>query len=160
MTPIQASKVKRAYLDAMDIEVWCLRATSSSAIPAIHDAPGLKLGPGGGGILLVCAADSDSDSRLASDISRALGSVPVWAWPHADADTVKLTDAIEKNLFTTVAIFGNELAARFFENELPVSLNSAELVLLPAMEDIQSRAEARRALWTTFCRSSMVSANN
>ncbi len=122
--------------------------------------PGLKLGPGRGGILLVCAQDSDSASRLANDISRALGSVPVWAWPDTDAgsEAVKLPDAVEENLFTTVAIFGAELAQRFFPGDLPSSLHAANLVRLPAMQDISAQAEARRALWAALCRSGMVSA--
>ena len=124
---------------------------------ATADSPGLKLGPGGGGILLVCAVDTDSASRLANDISRALGSVPVWAWPHADSAAVKLTKAVEENLFTTVGVFGDEVARQFFDGDLPDSLQSANLVLLPSMQDIQHRAEARQLLWAAFCRSGMVS---
>ena len=151
---------QQAYLDAMDIGVWCLRETASTETFDAHEAPGLKLGPGGGGILLVCTADTDSASRLANDISRALGSVPAWAWPHADASAVKLDNAVEENLYTTVAIFGSDLAERLFGAELPVSLNSAKLVLLPAMQDLQTGAEARRVLWTTLCRSGMVIARD
>jgi len=147
---------QQAYLDAMDIGVWCLRETSSPAAPALDSAPGLKLGPGGGGVLLICAADTDSASRLANDISRALGNVPVWAWPEPGDSATSLTCAVEDNLFTTVAIFGNELANKFFSDELPVSLGSAKLVLFPAMEDIQSQAEARQALWATLCHTGMV----
>ena len=153
-----------AYLDAMDIGVWSLReaatlATPSPAGSAVKNAPGLKLGPGGGGILLLCATDTDSASRLANDIARALGNVPVWAWPDEDAASVELASAVEDNLFTTVAIFGDALAAQFFNGDLPGSLNSAKLVLLPAMHDLQSQAQARQVLWTTFCRAGMVSAN-
>ena len=72
---------QQAYLDALDIGVWCLRESPTVEIPGSELETGLKLGPGGGGILLVCAQDSHSASRLANDISRALGSVPVWAWP-------------------------------------------------------------------------------
>ena len=147
---------QQAYLDAMDIGVWCLRESAYAAEPAPINAPGLKLGPGGGGILLICAADTDSASRLANDINRALGSAPVWGWPHADDSTVDLSNAVEENLFTTVAIFGNELAAQFFDGELPSGLSSAKLVLLPAMQDIKTRAGARQTLWTTLCRSGMV----
>ncbi len=160
---------QQAYLEAMDIEVWRLRqnpmpaSASASAISVsqaleseIEDGPGLKLGPGSGGILLVCAADVDSSSRLANDIGRALGCVPIWAWPHIDTSAVKLRDAVEENLFTTVAIFGNDLVRQFFDSEPPVSLSSANLVLLPSMQDLQSKAEARQQLWNTFCRSGMV----
>jgi len=158
---------QQSYLEAMDIEVWRLRqnplpATSAtSAIqalePEFQGGPGLKLGPGSGGVLLVCAADIDSSSRLANDICRALACVPKWAWPHIDTGAVKLCDAIEDNLFTTVAIFGDDLVRQFFDGEPPVSLNSANLVLLPSMRDLQSMAEARQQLWNTFCRSGMVS---
>jgi DNA polymerase III psi subunit len=148
-----------AYLDAMDIGVWSLREPATTAASAPVTTVGLKLGPGSGGVLLICAADTDSATRLANDISRALGSLPVWAWPHADTRAVKLTGVVEENLFTTVAIFGNQLATQFFDGELPASLNSAKLVLLPAMQDLQNRPEARRALWATLCRSGMVSTN-
>ncbi len=148
---------QRAYLDAMDIEVWSLREIYSPSIPDTDNAPGLNLGPGGGGVLLICAADTDSASRLANDISRALGGAPVWAWPDAGASAIKLPHAIEENLFTTVAIFGDELALQFFDGELPTSLNAAKVVLLPAMPDLQSQSEARQALWATFCRAAMIS---
>ena len=154
------SSRQQAYLDAMDIGVWCLRESATTETSDTHRAPGLKLGPGGGGILLVCSADTDSASRLANDISRALGSVPAWAWPHADASAVNLSEAVEENLFTTVAIFGSDLAVRLFGAELPVSLNSAKLVLLPAMQNLQSGAEARQVLWATLCRSGMVIARD
>ena len=148
----------------MDIGVWSLRETvspvvSSPPTPSADKTPGLKLGPGSGGILLICAADTDSASRLANDISRALGDVPVWAWPDADVNAIELTNAVEDKLFTTVAIFGKNLAAQFFDGELPAGLKSAKVVLLPAMSDLQSGAEARQALWTSFCRAGMVSAS-
>ena len=150
------SERQLAYLDAMDIGVWSLREPLFPAVADSDSAPGLKLGPGGGGILLICAADTDSASRLANDIGRALGGVPVWGWPCADGKTVKLNDAVEENLFTTVAIFGEHVAKQFFDGELPDSLKSAKLVLLPAMKEIKTQAEARRALWATFCRTGMV----
>ena len=147
---------QQAYLDAMDIGVWRLRESASVITPDTDGVPRLKLSPGSGGILLICDEDTDSASRLANDINRVLGSVPVWAWPHTDADGVDPIGAIEENLFTTVAIFGTDLAAQFFGSEIPVSLNSAKMVLLPAMKDILGQAEARRVLWGTFCHSGMV----
>jgi len=162
------SSRQQAYLEAMDICVWTSRKQAAAPISSRESAvashgvdktPGLKLGPGGGGILLVCALDTDSATRLANDIGRALGSAPVWAWPHDESNAVELATAVTENLFTTVAIFGSELANRFFEEELPAGLNSASLVLLPAMKDIESRADARRTLWATFCRFGMVSKN-
>ena len=150
---------QKAYLDAMGIGVWSLRENSMLSIPAAVEAPRLRLGSGNGGVLLVCVADTDSASRLANDISRALGAVPVWAWPGDDDNTIELANAVDDKLFTTVAIFGHELAGRFFGHELPDSVNSARLVLLPSMQDIQTSADARRTLWATICRFGMVTRN-
>jgi hypothetical protein len=133
-----------------------LRESAPVVTPDTDGVPRLKLSPGSGGILLICDEDSDSASRLANDINRTLGGTPVWAWPHADTSGVELSTAVEENLFTTVAIFGHDLAMQFFGGELPVSLNSAKMVLLPEMKDILGQAEARRVLWDTFCRSGMV----
>lgn len=147
---------QRSYLDAMDIAVWRLRESPLGSSADAGVETGLRLGPGDGGKLLICAIDTDSASRLANDISRALGSVPVWAWPDPGVDAVSLADAVEKNLFTTVAIFGDDLARQIHSGDLPDSLRSAKLVVLPAMEDIQSSPQARQLLWSTFCSSGMV----
>ena len=48
------------------------------------------------------------------------------------------------------------LAALFFADGIPASLNSANVVLLPAMDDIQNRADSRQALWSIFCKFGMV----
>lgn len=156
MPPARITSRQQAYLDAMDIGVWRLRESTVAATPAATCIPRLKLGPGSGGILLICAEDTDTASRLANDINRALGSTPVWAWPHTDTGSVELCNAVEENLYTTVAIFGHDLATQFFGDELPVNLNSAKMVLLPAMKDILDQAEIRRVLWDTFCHSGMV----
>lgn len=138
-------------------------ATPAPAPRAVTDAqpeaPGLKLGPGRGGILLVCEKDSDSASRLANDISRALGSVPVWAWPDDGAGAARLDAAVQENLFTTIAIFGEALVQRFYPHGAPANVHAANLVQLPAMQDIGARADARRTLWTALCRAGMVSRN-
>jgi DNA polymerase III psi subunit len=147
---------QQAYLDAMDIGVWCLRDAVKTPVLSKYVPAVLKLGPGSGGVLLICAADSDSASRLSSDISRCLSNVPVWAWPDTNPGAKILTDAVEENLFTTVAIFGQDLSAQLFDRDMPAHLNSAKLVQLPSMEDIQSRAGARQTLWKTLCRSGMV----
>lgn len=154
---------QQAYLDAMGIPVWTLRETpaETSAIetPHVESSRSLKLGPGSGGVLLICATDTDSASKLANDISRALGKVPVWSWPEDGEEAVEPAVAVDENLFTTVAVFGSELAEQFFGSELPVNLNSADLVLLPSMHDLETRAEVRKSLWADLCRSGMVSAN-
>jgi len=159
-TPVPAISMsanrQQAYLDAMDIPVWSLREPPMPEVKVVENLARLKLGPGNGGVLLICAADSDSAGRLANDINRVLGSAPVWAWPCIDDGAADLNRAVQENLFTTVAFFGRELALQFFAGELPAHLNSAKLVLLPSMPDIQNQAEARRVLWATFCKSGML----
>jgi hypothetical protein len=159
---------QQAYLEAMDIALWSARQTqpeqfanvqsAGGRTPAIDEIASLKLGPGSGGILLVCALDSNSASKLSNDISRALGNVPVWGWPDCSDSSIKLNDAIVENLFTTVAIFGDQLAEQVLGPELPERLNSANLVILPAMEELERRQESCRVLWQIMCRSGMVTA--
>lgn len=150
---------QRAYLDAMGIPVWTLRETAEIEPTAVEPGLSLKLGPGSGGVLLICAAVAESAGKLANDINRLLGGVPVWSWPDDGEDAVKPDVAVDENLFTTVAVFGADLAERIFGSETPQSLNSASLVLLPSMPDLEESAQARQALWAGLCRSGMVSAN-
>ena len=150
-----SSSKQQAYLEAMDITVWSLREPPVPEVAVTRNPGRLKLGPGNGGVLLVCNADSDSAGRLANDINRALGSKPVWAWP-CDDGAVDLRGAVEENLFTTVAVFGEDFALQFFSGEVPAHLNSARLVVLPTMRDIRSKAGARQALWAAFCQSHML----
>jgi hypothetical protein len=160
MIPVPAISMsvnrQQAYLDAMDITVWNLRDRVVPEAGVAVNNTWLKLGPGSGGNLLICSVDSDSAGRLANDINRTLGGAPVWAWPFLDDSAVELSRAVGENLFTTVAFFGEELALQFFGGELPAHLNSAKLVLLPSMKDIQNQAAARRTLWATLCKSGML----
>jgi len=149
---------QQAYLEAMGISLWESRTAAQLQTPPIADVPGLKLGPGSGGILLICTADTEAASKLSNDISRSLGSVPVWAWPDSNAEAISPDDAVDENLFTSVAIFGEKLAGQFFGGDMPTRLKSASLVLLPDMHDLELRAEARRELWQLLCRSGMVAA--
>ena len=149
---------QQAYLEAMGIPLWESRFADQQQAPVIADVQGLKLGPGNGGILLICAADTEAASKLSNDISRSLGSVPVWAWPDSNATAISPADAVEENLFTTVAIFGQELASQFFGSVMPTRLKSASLVLLPAMHLLEQHAEARLELWQLLCRHGMVAA--
>ena len=151
---------QRAYLDAMDIPIWVLRNAVDIDIPDCASEMTLKLGAGSGGVLLICAVDTDSASKLANDINRALGSVPVWSWPDTSEGTVSPEVAVDENLFTTVAVFGSELAAQFFGDNFPDNLNSANLVLLPSMRELESDADARKMLWAGLCRSGMVIASS
>lgn len=147
---------RQAYLEAMDIDSWRLREPVAPQAGGEKITARLKLGAGNSGILLICRVDSDSAGRLANDINRALGSTPVWAWPDEDQATVNINQAVDENLFTTVAVFGNELAGQLFKGELPAHLNSAKLVVLPSMQEIASRAESRRDLWSVICSNGML----
>lgn len=146
---------QQAYLEAMDITVWSLRERPAPGSGVARNTARLKLGPGNGGVLLICDTDSDSAGRLANDIGRALGSKPVWAWSCDDGAT-DLSAAVEEKLFTVVAFFGEEVALQFFDGEPPAHLNSAKLVVLPDMRDIRTTAGARRALWASFCQFHML----
>lgn len=176
---------QQAYLDAIGIETWTLRHEAplietlaeprpvrDETVPdtpvsePVADPPGLagetglQLGPGRGGVLLVCAEDTDSASRLANDINRTMGGNPVWGWPASGAKAASLDAAIEENLFTHVGIFGEELGRQYFPGEPPKRLNAANLVFLPSMRELQVNAKARKALWSTLCRFGMVSASD
>jgi hypothetical protein len=120
------------------------------------DAAGIKLGPGRDGILLVCAGDDEPASRLASDITRVLGAVPVWAWPEAGSGAVSIDSAVEENLFTEVAVFGAALAASLFPGEVPAKVGSASVVQLPSLAEIREQGSARRTLWNALCRAGVV----
>jgi DNA polymerase III psi subunit len=147
---------QQAYLEAMDIAVWSLRERPIPETSVRGDVSRLKLGPGNSGVLLICAADTDSAGRLANDINRALGGNPVWAWSSYDDSAIDLKDSVSENLFTTVAFFGGGLASQFFDGDVPAHLDSAKLVVLPSMKDIEKRAEARQALWARICESGML----
>ena len=124
--------------------------------PSTAASPGLKLGPGAGGVMLICSKDSDSASKMANDISRALGKMPVWSWPDSDESAISPGDAVDENLFTCVAVFGEALGRLMFGNEMPAALGSAKLVMLPSMTELTSDASARRELWSVLCRSGMI----
>jgi DNA polymerase III psi subunit len=167
---------KQAYLDAMGIDVWQLRQPLQAEVQAEAATPPqattieaqaetaiqlqpatIHLGPGKGGTLLICADNTDSASRLANDIERALGNGPVWAWPEEGQQP--LESAVDEQLFTVVAIFGDTLAGQFFAGSTPASIKTARLVLLPSMQDVLTSAKSRRQLWDIFCREGMVSVN-
>ena len=163
-------KRQQAYLEAMDIPVWVARQQPDTEVytdPSPTPVPRqpqpqsaviqtLKLGPGSGGVLLICAKDTESSSKLATDIARALPKNPVWGWPDNDDSAVTPADAVEENLFTVVAVFGEALAQLLFGQQVPDTLGSARLVVLPAMSELHGSADARRQLWSIFCRSGMV----
>lgn len=157
-------KRQHAYLEAMNIPVWVTRLQpealmeASPATAATSASQGLKLGPGSDGVLLVCASASDSASKLANDIVRVLPKTPVWGWPDIDDSAVTPAEAVNENLFTCVAVFGEALGQLLFGQQMPAALGSATVVILPAMSELTSSADARRKLWSDLCRSGMITA--
>lgn len=150
----QAATIPVDTASAAPLSQEAKAAASSTSSPAL--SPGLKLGPGAGGVMLICAKDSDSASKMANDISRALGKMPVWGWPDNDEQAISPGDAVDENLFTCVAVFGEALGRLMFGNEIPAALGSAKLVMLPSMSELVSKASARRELWSVLCRSGMI----
>lgn len=161
----------------MNIPVWVARhhpeaaasqlkmgADAQVSVPAVAEpvlpkktvSQGLKLGPGSDGILLICARDSDSASKLANDIARVLPKNSVWGWPDSDDSAIAPYAAVNENLFTCVAVFGGALAQLLFDKQVPAALGSATVVILPAMSELESSSDARRKLWFELCRSGMI----
>ncbi|MGD8385206.1 MAG: hypothetical protein PVF89_07350 [Lysobacterales bacterium] len=150
---------QQAYFDAMGITTWVLRDQGQAEQAFPRAAPALKLGPGDGGTLMVCATDAEAAGSLASDISRALSGVPVWAWPvEAEDGRVTLEQAVSERLFTNVAIFGAELAATMFPGSVPHKVQTASLVQLPSIPDLEQDGQARRGLWLELCRCGIMGA--
>jgi DNA polymerase III psi subunit len=131
-------------------------APAEPPVDACSATVGIRLGPGRDGILLVCAGNDEPASRLASDIARALGAVPVWAWPGAGTEVVSIESAVEENLFTEVAVFGADLAASLFPGDVPAKVGAASILQLPSMAAIREQADSRRSLWNALCRAGMV----
>ena len=133
---------KRAYLEAMGIDVWEARPP-----PPARDR--LVVGPGQGSTLLVCAAPEDCASRLSGDIARALGDEPVWAWSDPDGDPAspRLEDAIRNGLFTRVIVFGEPLAQCLLGSEVPDVLVSSAVGVTHEMADLAVRGTAKQEFW-------------
>lgn len=133
---------KRAYLEAMDIDVWVAR-------PPAPDRDRLVVGPGQGSTLLVCALPEDSASRLSGDIARAVGDDSVWAWsdPDGNPDNPRLEDAIRNGLFTRVIVFGESLAKCLFGKEVPGVLVSSTVGVAHEMAELAVRGTAKQEFW-------------
>lgn len=150
------------YLQAMGVEVWLPRGGPPVGNPAQSPAQpveqgrqalpgvGLRLGPGNGSCLLVCAGPEQSATPLASDLARVLGATPVWAWPSEDPDSGALAQAVDDRLFTSVVVFGAGLAARVCGGEPPASCGSAQLLVGPDLEELLTQADARRQCWAVL----------
>lgn len=133
---------RRAYLEAMGIDVWINR-------PAAADGARWVVGPGSGSTLLLCRSPEESGTRLAADIGRSLEDDPVWAWPDPDGNQVNpsLEETIEQQLFTRVLLFGKGLAGQAFKGKVPGVLGSARVQLAADMDELAVDGMARRNLW-------------
>ena len=144
---------RRAYLEAMGFDVWIAR-------PPDPEPERLVIGAGAGSTLLVCALPEDSATKLAGDITRALGDEPVWAWPDPQdrPDNPSLPDAVEKQLFTQVIIFGNDLTGRLLGGRIPEVLGSSAVAVCSDLDELAGRAPAKKALWQVLTKRGAVGA--
>jgi hypothetical protein len=106
------------------------------------------LGPGAGSTLLLCGKPGEAATALAADISRSLGSEPVWSWPAQDESEpgIPLEQAIEERLFTRVLVFGRDLLAPAADPAVQV-IGSARLIRVDSIPLLVKSGAARRALW-------------
>lgn len=132
------------YLEAMGLPVWLLRDRAAG------EAALLRLGPGEGAALFVCADATLAARPLAADLERALRQAPVWAWPDADEAALSVHSAIGERLFTAVVVFGEQLAQRLFGGSVPESSGSARIVVVADIEQLEANDLARRACWQAF----------
>lgn len=152
---------RMAYLDAMGIDVWVPRgvpAQQAVSEPVVggEQAPasataGVCLGPGQGEILCIAASAKQAHMKLATNISGAMRSAPVWAWPTQSIEEsggyATVAEAVGDRLITRVLVFGAELAASLLGEQAPETIGTAKLHVVPAMEALESDVEAKRALW-------------
>ena len=133
---------KRAYLEAMGFDVWQLR-------PEPPPPGRLVVGPGEGSMLLVCDSQAACATRFASDLVRALGGDPAWAWPQGEADEVgeSLEDAISRRLFTQVIVFGCEAEAWLFQGPGPAVVGSSAVRVEAGLNELAVRGSAKQAFW-------------
>ncbi len=133
---------RRAYLEAMGIDVWINKAVAP-------DADRWVVGPGSGSTLLLCRTAEESGTRLAADIGRSLGGDPVWAWPDPEGrqEYPSLKDTVEQYLFTQVLLFGHALAGRVFKSSVPEVLGSASMLVTADLDELAVAGLARRNLW-------------
>ena len=134
-----------AYLRALDIPVWRPR---DAAVPSTLE---LELGPGSSGILSISADRELQAGGIASDIVRALPETPVWAWPVPPGAGQAVTSAVDQQLFTTLLVFGKDLAHQLLGQPLPERVEQARLLVVPGLEVLAGDASARRELWRLLC---------
>ena len=133
---------RRAYLDALGIDVWLSK-------PAEADRNRLLFSPGKGDTLLVCSSTESSITRLASDISRAVGGEVIWAWPDPEGrkESPTIAEAVGQFLFTRIVIFGSNLERQICSNEPPEFGASTRVLTAPDLNELAERGTARRLFW-------------
>jgi DNA polymerase III psi subunit len=133
---------RRAYLDALGIDVWLLK-------PSTADRGRLVFSPGGGSTLLVCDSAEAAITRLACDVVRALGDDSVWAWPDPECaeSSPSLEQAVARFLFTRVVIFGHDLGSQLFKGASPEVIGSARISIAPGLEELSVRGTAKQEFW-------------
>ncbi len=147
-------ELRLAYLEAMDIDVWMPRGERIAAAIAGSE-PRLVVSPGNGELLCIALSAEEARLKLATDISGAMRSAPVWAWPAEGAidtpDTVSLREAVAERLATEVLIFGEVAAARLFGSVVPAVLGAARMHVVPSLARLGKDREAKRILWKLMC---------
>lgn len=147
-----------AYLEAMGIDVWQPRREPLPAAPAVA-SPRIVLGAGDGDILCIAHGAQESGSKLAADISRAMRSPPVWAWPSDGTEpgppeedgSMTVHGVAAERLLTRVLVFGEELAEALFGAAVPEVVAGARVHVAPALERLGHDREAKRILWRMMC---------
>jgi len=145
-----------AYLEAMGIPVWVRKEFAAQA--GRDELAGLRLGPGSGQFLLLCANAGETAGHLASDIARVFSAEPVWAWPAIDEPGQTAETAVDEHLFTTLVIFGAEAAGQVFGEDVPGVIGPARVLEAPAMKELANDPAARSRLWDTMCSKRLVPA--
>lgn len=139
---------RRAYLEAMGLDVWEMK-------PAAPLADRLVLQPGEGDTLLLCREPEESAQRIAGDISRTLGQEVVWAWPDPEGkeENATLDQAIGQFLFTRVVIFGESLARHVCQGKTPQVIGSARVLVTREVDELAVSGNAKQSFWQLLCQS-------
>lgn len=133
---------RRAYLEAMGLDVWAIKPP-----PAQPDR--LVLQPGNGQTLLLCEEPEETAQRIAGDIARALDQDVVWAWPDpgGGSENASLAEAVGQHLFTRIVVFGAALANRVCKGEVPRVIGSASILVTGSVNELAVSGSAKQAFW-------------
>ena len=139
--------LRRAYLEAIGLDVWVAR-------PPRPQYDRLLISPGQGSALLICQSAEESVTKLAGDIARALGEELVWAWPDpaGGPDSPTVEQAVVRQLFTRVIVFGPALANQLFRGEIPQILVSSAVSVASSLDELGVSGTVKQALWNSLRR--------